>query len=106
MVGISLIPAGTGYDIDLRIKQDGSGKITQGICLAETTKQNQAMILVAKPSEFKEHPAIGVGLQDIIYDHDIRGWRKRIREQIEADGQRISKLELTAEGLTLEAEYK
>ena len=36
-------------------------------------------------------------------DHDFRAWRRRIREQIEADGQYITKLEITEKGLTLEA---
>lgn len=106
MTGIALTSdENKGYDLDLEIKRDG-GKITQGMRLAETTHQNQALILVANPGEYKEHPALGVGLSNIVNDHELSSWRKRIREQIEADGQRISKLELTESGLNLEAEYK
>ena len=108
MTGIALIldEAANGYDLKLEIKRDATGKIAQGMVLEETTPQNQAMILVANPGEFKEHPAWGVGICNIVNDHDFARWRRKIREQIEADGQRITKLEITETGLTLEAKYK
>ena len=108
MTGIALIidEAAKGYDLKLEVKRDATGKITQGVVLEETTPQNQAMILVANPGEFKEYPAWGVGIGNIINDHDFARWRRKIREQIEADGQRITKLEITEKGLTLEAKYK
>ncbi len=108
MTGIALTinEAGTGYDLKLDIRRDTTGKIVQGMVLEETTPQNQTMILVANPGEFKEHPAWGVGLGNIINDHDLAAWRRKIREQIEADGQRITTLELTEKGLKLEAQYK
>ena len=106
MTGIALIADGNGYDLKMEVKHDATGKITQGVVLEETTPQNQTMILVANPGEFKEHPAWGVGIGNIINDHDFARWRRKIREQIEADGQRITKLEITEKGLTLEAKYK
>ncbi|MGM9783138.1 MAG: hypothetical protein ACI3ZV_06585 [Paludibacteraceae bacterium] len=108
MTGIALTidDKGTGYDLKINIRRDSAGKITQGMVLEETTPQNQTLILVANPGEFKEHPAWGVGLGNIVNDHDFASWRRKIREQIEADGQRITKLELTEKGLTLDAKYK
>ena len=99
MTGIALTPnkSGTAYDIDL-----SSGKMT----LMEVTHQNQAMLLIARPGEFKEFPAIGVGLQDMVLDNEISGWRRRIIEQIEDDGQCISKIRVTTSGICLEAKYK
>lgn len=99
MIGIALIASadGTAFDLDLR-----TGKIA----FMEVTPQNQAMLLTARPGEYKEHPAIGVGIPDMIMDHEVRVWRRRIVEQIEADGQRIKKINITASGIELEAEYK
>ena len=99
MTGIGLTPnaAGTAYDIDL-----SSGRMT----LMEVTHQNQAMLLMARPGEFKEFPSMGVGLPDILLDHELNGWRRRIIEQIEADGQRITKIQVTTSGVDLEAKYK
>ena len=96
-IALALDALGEGYDIVL---SGGEG------ALMETTRQNQALLLAAHPGEFKENPAWGVGLGDIVNDHDFRAWRRRIREQIEADGQYITKLEITEKGLTLEAAYK
>lgn len=99
MTGIALIPVaeGNAYDLDL-----GTGHIT----LAEVTHQNQAMLLTAAPGEYKACPAAGIGLRSILHDHDFSGWRRRIREQLEADGQRITRLQINEQGLILEAEYK
>lgn len=94
MTGIQL-----NADYDLFVK---NGKMVLG----ETTPQNQALILLAHKGEFKEHPLMGVGLPDIVNDHDFNAWKREITEQLEADGQRIDKLELNADGLTLEAVYK
>ncbi len=99
MIGIALIPNadGTAYDLDLS---------QGGLTLMDVTHQNQVMLLTARPGEFKEHPALGVGLPDMLLDHDERVWRRRIVEQIEADGQRIKKISITPSGIELEAEYK
>jgi len=59
-----------GYDFLLDIKTE-NGRITQGICLGETTPQNQAFILVAHKGDFKENPMLGVGIGDIVNDHDF-----------------------------------
>lgn len=99
MIGIALTPnaAGTAYDIDLT-----SGSMA----LMEVTHQNQAMLLIARPGEYKEFPTIGIGLPDMLMDHELSGWRRRIIEQVEADGQRISKIQITTTGVDLEAKYK
>ena len=99
MIGIALIPStdSTAFDLDLR-----QGSMT----LMEVTPQNQAMLLTARPGEYKEYPSMGIGLPDMVLDHEQRVWRRRIVEQIEADGQRIKKINITASGIELEAEYK
>lgn len=99
MTGIALKPnaTGTAFELDLT---DGKMK------LMEVTHQNQAMLLMARPGEFKEFPTMGVGLPDILLDHDLNGWRRRIIEQLEADGQRITRIKVTTQGVDLEATYK
>lgn len=99
MTGISLKPSkdGTIFDLDL-----SSGQIE----LREVTHQNQAMLLAARPGEYKEFPAVGVGIPDMLMDENLSGWNKRIIEQLEADGQRITRLKITSSGVELEAKYK
>ena len=101
----TLSPDRHGYDLLLDVRRDTQGKITQGICLGETTPQNQAFLLVAHKGEFKEHPTIGVGMADMLNDHDFAYWRRLITYEFERDGQTIDRLELNNKGLTIEAHY-
>lgn len=94
------------YDLSLSVKRNSLGQITQGLIIGSTLYQNQAMILRTQPGQIKEHPQAGVGLLDIVNDHEIDMWKKRITQQLEADGQRISKLLLNTQGIALEAKYK
>jgi len=98
MTGIQLHSEdGKTYDLLL----DG-----RGMTVGETTAQNQTMILAAHKGEFKEHPTLGVGIADIVNDHDFRQWKRIIVEQLEADGQKVEKIEINENSLTLEAQYK
>ena len=94
-----------GYDFLLDVRYDSHALIKQGLCLGETTPQNQAFLLVAHKGEFKENPTIGIGMADILNDHDFAYWKRLITIEFERDGQHIDKLELSAKGLTIEAHY-
>lgn len=94
------------YDLAIKVSRDTSGKIVGGITLGETTPQNQAVLLASHKGEFKEFPLLGVGLGDIVNDHDYGSWKRVIMEQFEADGQRVDELTIDAAGLTIEASYK
>lgn len=94
-----------GYDLAVDVRRDALGLITQGLFTGETTPQNQAFLLVAHKGEFKENPTIGVGLSDILNDHDFAYWRRLIAIEFERDGQTIDKLVLNEKGLTIEAHY-
>jgi hypothetical protein len=94
------------YDLDIKVKRDSNGLITQGIVIGDTTYQNQALILECHPGEIKEYPTLGVGLNDVVNDHDFEMWKRSITENLEADGMQISKLDIDNTGLTLEAKYK
>lgn len=98
MTGIPLYKTEDGlYDIRL----DGAP-----IRLMETTAQNQALLLESRAGDWEEHPETGVGLPDIVLDHDLGYWRRRIISQLERDGQRVKSLKLTTDRLDLKAEYK
>ncbi|MDR3350712.1 MAG: hypothetical protein LBN98_03560 [Prevotellaceae bacterium] len=93
------------FDLRIHIIRDATGLITSGLAIGDVTAQNQAIILVAHKGEFKEHPTLGVGLNDIINDNNSSFWEHRIAEQIQADGQHITRLSLDETGLILEAAY-
>lgn len=75
------------------------------LAIGETTRQNQALILLLHKGELKENPAVGVGISDILLDHDPLHWRQAIREQLEMDGQVVSSIRITNHGITIDAEY-
>ena len=76
------------------------------LVIGDVTYQNQATILKAHKGEIKEHPHIGVGIDDIANDHEFDRWKRLITEELEKDGQVISKLKITSTGIELEAKYK
>ncbi|MCQ2359948.1 MAG: hypothetical protein MJ009_00505 [Paludibacteraceae bacterium] len=96
---------GTGYDFLLDIKTEG-GKITQGICLGETTPQNQAFILIAQKGDFKEHPTVGVGINDMAKDNNLSLWRRAIIDALVEDGQRVNSVKVTETSIHIDAEYQ
>jgi hypothetical protein len=93
------------YELNIKLRHDETGKILSGFVIDAVTYQNQAMILLLHKGELKENPLFGVGLGDICNDNGFDLWERDIREQMEADGQRISKLILNQVGLILEAKY-
>lgn len=96
---------GEDYDLAARVVRDKEGLILRGLSLAETTPQNQALLLLMHQGELKEAPALGVGITDMPLDHRPLYWRARIREQLELDGQRVDRVSITAQGITIDAHY-
>ena len=93
MTGIQI-----GDDYDMVVK-DGS------LLVGDTTAQNQAVIIASHKGEFKEQPSVGVGISDMLLDHDSLAWRQEIREQLEIDGQTVNKITVTKTGITVDANY-
>jgi hypothetical protein len=77
-----------------------------GLVIGDTTYQNQAIILICQKGELKNAPLAGVGINDICNDHLLGLWKREIIEQLESDGQTISKLEITTKKLELDAKYR
>lgn len=78
----------------------------EGLALGETTPQNQALIIQCHKGEFKENPAIGVGIEDMLLDHDPLRWRQRIREALEIDGQEVESVKISTSEITINAKYR
>ena len=100
-IGIQL----TNYTPRISVKRDRNGRITQGLTVGNTLRQNQALLLVLHSGELKDNPAVGVGISDMLLDHHPLYWRTKIREQLRMDGQTVRELKLTTTGLRIEAEY-
>lgn len=86
----------TGEILDLKIEviKDAEGKITSGLIVGNTLQQNQALILITQPGENKFNPDLGVGIADMLLDHDYLNYRHRIREHYAKDGLIVTHLDL------------
>lgn len=101
MNGIQL----TDYDLTVNVLRDSSGKIAGGLVVGDILRQNQALILLLHKGELKSDPSVGAGISDILLDHNLRIWKKEIREQMELDGQKVDSVVVSATGITVDAEY-
>lgn len=94
------------YDIDISVRRDSGGLIVSGLCIGDTLRQNQAVILVMNKGELKEAPLMGVGISDMLLDNDPLFWRTEIAEQMEMDGQTVERVAIGRESIEITAEYK
>ena len=101
MNGIQLID----YDLAVDVTRDTSGKIAGGLVIGDILRQNQALILLLHKGELKSDPSVGVGISDMLLDHNLQVWKKEIREQMELDGQKVDSVQITASGLVIDSTY-
>lgn len=101
MNGIQL----TDYDLAVDVMRDTSGKIAGGLVIGDILRQNQALILLLHKGELKSDPSVGVGISDMLLDHNLQVWKKEIREQMELDGQKVDSVQITASGLVIDSTY-
>lgn len=95
----------TAWEPEIDVRRDGDGKITQGIAIGDTLRQNQAILLTLHQGELKETASLGCGISDMLLDHDPMYWRSLIREQLEMDGQSVGKVKVTRTGIEIESAY-
>lgn len=87
-----------GSDLQLLVQRGG-------LVLGEICPQNQALLLRSHRGEFKENPALGVGISDMLLDDDPLTWRQRIREALELDGQSVHDIKISTKQIIIQAQY-
>lgn len=81
-------------DLIVKVARDASDMITGGLVLGDVTRQNQKNILFMHAAEIKESPTVGVGIDSMLLSEDTLLYKHKVREQLEADGQRVSYLDI------------
>jgi hypothetical protein len=76
------------------------------IAIGEVTEQNQFLLLKANKGEIREDPLCGIGIDNMLLEHNFTAIRKEIINQVERDGQRINKCVVSESGVFLDAEYR
>jgi hypothetical protein len=88
----------SGFDLEIK---DGDFNI------GEVTDQNQKLILISVPGDFKESPSLGVGLEDYLNDERPGDLRDVIRRNLVADGMYVQAITINEKGeLDIKAEYE
>ena len=95
----------TDYDIAVKVKRDRFGRIESGLIVGDILHQNQAIILTMRKGDLKENPSIGVGLPDMVLEHNLMAVRSEIRQQLEMDGQRVNSISVTSAAVQIDANY-
>jgi len=93
---------------DLKIEpvRDITGKITSGVVIGDVLNQNQALILTARPGDFKLYPTLGVGFQDALLSENLLEYRHAIRREFQKDGLKVTQLDVyDIKKLKIKAEY-
>ena len=96
-------------NIDIQIDEN-YGLVTDPVghdlVVGDVTLQNQALILLAQPGEWKEHPMVGCGIGDMANDDDTNAWRRAIREELARDGMKVRNLKIEENNITIDADYE
>lgn len=74
--------------------------------IGSTLYQNQALILSLRPGDLKDAPLVGAGIADALLSHDFLAWRRRVRQQMELDGQKVRSITFSSnQPLRIDAGY-
>lgn len=93
-------------DLDIQVQRDAEGKIVQGLQIGDVTMQNAKTILYMQPGELKSNPTVGVGINNMLLDHEFLLYKHKVRQQLVADGMRVKKVEINGQNIEIHASYK
>ncbi|WP_165026826.1 hypothetical protein [Dysgonomonas sp. ZJ279] len=81
-------------DLSVKVTRNSSGLITGGLIIGKVEEQNQDFIIYANAGEYKDRPTVGVGVTSMLLSSDALTFKHLIRAQLEADGFRVSYLDI------------
>lgn len=94
---------------DILLNSGGDIEIAGDLAIGDALYQNQALILLSSPGEWKQSPTVGVGIEQFLEDEDdmtAAGLFREIREQLTADGMTVKTLKSIPGGkIGLDATY-
>ncbi|MBQ9255013.1 MAG: hypothetical protein IJ180_09610 [Bacteroidales bacterium] len=102
-IGIRLLG---DFEPEVNVVKDTEGKIEMGLVVGSTLEQNQALILLCHKGENKEFSGLGVGIEDMLNDHELEDWKRMITYMLSMDGMKIKELKLSETEIKLEADYE
>lgn len=82
-------------------------KVTDGgLTVDDARAQNQCLLLNIHAGELRESPSLGAGIADGLLDENPLVLRRKIKEQLELDGQTVESVEISTGGIiVIKADY-
>ena len=78
------------YDLQVSVKKNSKGLITQGLILGNINYQRCGFIIVMHKGEFKEYPTLGLGidkyLKKTISAHEKQKFITELKSELSSDG--------------------
>ena len=88
------------FDSDLVIKQGD-------FAIGDSDNQHTQHILIASKGEYKNTPALGVGLEKMLSTEDPMEFLIEAKKNLEYDGMKVKNIAFTATGtINVDAKYK
>ena len=94
------------HDMQINIKRDTNGFITQGFVIGDITCQNQELIVLAEKGEIKSEPTKGVGIKSFLDDETPENLIRNIRTELSLEGMQVNKIGFENGNLSIDANYK
>lgn len=93
-------------DLISHITRDADGLITCGMAMGDTLSQNQALLVVAAPGEFKATPTVGAGAMRFLRDDNADAFIAAVCSQLRGDGMAVVAVEYKNDELKIDAAYE
>lgn len=105
----SIPPLTTNFVImtDLILDKNGDLLFKEGDLQVDySDNQNQHLILLTNQGEWKEWPALGVGIVELLNDEDPDAVLIQAKRQLQYDGMKVKNIRFTEKGkLNVDAKY-
>lgn len=91
------------------VHRGADGKIRQGLVVGSTQAQNEALILMSNPGEYKNAPKVGVALENALLSStdDLLVYRHRTRKNYQQEGLEIEQMEMyNIRKVNIKAKYR
>lgn len=89
---------------DILISETGLEIVDGDFAIGEAKAQNQYLLLATSKGEWKQHPRVGVGLEEFLEDENPTAMFREVREQMMMDGMRVKHIDYKDGQLIIDAE--
>lgn len=92
---------------DIQLDDNNDLQMANGdLCVGESTRQHQMLLLLCNKGEFKQYPDRCVGVSNYIENEDNGAVSREIHTEFARDGMKITSIKANIPNIEVEAEYE